>query len=155
MAVLAGAALAMSEPEFAHGLLTVTVEPTAWLPALEWARDELDCSVFDFLRGVDALDADLRGIRVVAHLHGPSGCHHLLLHTLVPAGAPCLPTATGLFRDADWHERKTHEMFGVIFTGHPGLDPLLLPDGCEGHLRHRDLVAGRVALPRSSSSVWW
>lgn len=140
MAVLAGAALAMVEPEIGHGMLTVTVEPGAWLQALEWARDELGCTFFDFLCGVDAMDADPAGILVVAHLHCPRVCHHLLVRTLAPADEPCLPTATGLFRGANWHERETHEMFGVVFTGHPNLDPLLLSDGFEGRPLRKDFV---------------
>ena len=60
-----------------------------------------------------------------------------------------LPTATGIYRGAAWHERETHEMFGVIFDGHPGLAPLLLPDGFEGHPLRKDFVARRAGAPRS------
>lgn len=148
MAVLAGAALAMSDPQIGRGQLTVTVEPGAWCEALLWARDELGCSFFDFLCGVDELDADPPGISVVAHLHCPQERHHLLMRTLVPADDLRLPTATGLYRGANWHERETHEMFGVIFTGHPNLDPLLLPEGFEGHpLRKEFVLASRVVKP--------
>ncbi|NMH97469.1 NADH-quinone oxidoreductase subunit C [Pseudonocardia sp. K10HN5] len=146
MALLAGAALAVCETAIEHGLLTVSVERAAWLPALEWARDELGCTFFDFLCGVDERDAAPAGISVVAHLHCPRGRHHLLLRTVAPAEDLRLPTATGLFRGANWHERETHEMFGVVFTGHPNLDPLLLPDGFEGHPLRKDFVlASRVA----------
>lgn len=126
MAVLAGAALGMTGPQTPHGKLTVTVERSAWLQAFEWARDELGCSDFEFLCGVDELDADPAGISVVAHLLCPQGRHHLLLRTRVPADDFCLPTATGLYRAADRHELATHERFGLVFTGHPALDPLLL-----------------------------
>jgi hypothetical protein len=70
----------------------------------------------------------------------------LLLRTAVPHEAPVLPTATAVFAGAAWHERETHEMFGVDFTGHPGLTPLLLPDSFEGHPLRKDFVlAARVA----------
>lgn len=114
MALLAGAALSMSEPETGHGVLTVNVEPSAWLQALVWACDELGCSVLDSLHG--ALDAHPAGILVVAHLHCPRVRHHLLLRTLVTAERPCLPTATGLFPGACRHEREAHAMFGMVFT---------------------------------------
>jgi NADH-quinone oxidoreductase subunit C len=57
-----------------------------------------------------------------------------------------LPTATPLFRGAAWAERETHEMFGVVFDGHPGLAPLLLPEGFEGHPLRKDFpLAARAA----------
>ena len=61
---------------------------------------------------------------------------------------PGCATATEVYRGANWHERETHEMFGMIFDGHPNLMPLLLPDGFEGHpLRKEFVLAARVAKP--------
>jgi NADH-quinone oxidoreductase subunit C len=129
--------------EISHGLVTVDVRRGAWLDALSYARDALQCTFFDWLSAVDEQD---EGVRVVTHLYSLSGHHHLLLRTLLPRDDPSLPSATGLFRGANWHERETHEMFGVVFSGHPGLDPLLLPDGFEGHPLRKDFVlASRVA----------
>jgi NADH-quinone oxidoreductase subunit C len=129
--------------EVSHGLLTVDVRPGEWLEALRYARDALDCTFFDWLSAVDELD---EGIRVVAHLYSLAGRHHLLLRTLVPREDLSLPSATGVFRGANWHERETHEMFGVLFSDHPNLDPLLLPDGFEGHPLRKDFIlASRVA----------
>jgi NADH-quinone oxidoreductase subunit C len=126
-----------------QGTVTVLVPPAAWLDALLFARDELGCDFFDWLSAVDELDT---GLAVVAHVYSLAGRHHLLLRTLVAPGSPALPTATGIYRGAAWHERETHEMFGVDFTGHPGLAPLLLPDGFEGHPLRKDFVlSARVA----------
>ncbi|REF37139.1 NADH-quinone oxidoreductase subunit C [Thermasporomyces composti] len=73
---------------------------------------------------------------------------HVLLRTRVPRDAARLPTATTVYAGADWHERETHEMFGIDFDGHPNLVPLLLPDGFEGHpLRKEFVLAARVAKP--------
>jgi NADH-quinone oxidoreductase subunit C len=54
-----------------------------------------------------------------------------------------------IYPGAAWHERETHEMFGVGFTDHPGgLRPLLLPPEFEGHpLRKEFVLAARVAKP--------
>ena len=55
-------------------------------------------------------------------------------------------SAVGVYRGANWHERETYEMFGVVFEGHPDLRPLPLPDGFEGHPLRKDFVlAARVA----------
>ena len=47
-------------------------------------------------------------------------------------------TIIAVFPGADWHERETHEMFGVGFTGHPHLEKLYLPTGFEGHPLRKD-----------------
>jgi NADH-quinone oxidoreductase subunit C len=147
-----GAALAgrYGEParvESAYGQDTVDVPRGSWVDALTAARDELGFSFFDWLTAVDQLDADEDpGFDVVCHLWSLDRREHLLLRTRVPAAEPVLPTATGVFAGASWHERETYEMFGVDFPGHPHLVPLLLPDGFEGHPLRKDFVlAARAA----------
>jgi NADH-quinone oxidoreductase subunit C len=39
-----------------------------------------------------------------------------------------VPTISDIYEGANWHERETKEMFGVLFSGHPYLEPLLLPE---------------------------
>jgi NADH-quinone oxidoreductase subunit C len=129
--------------EVTDGLLTVDVPHPDWLPALQTARDDAGCDFFDWLSAVDELDD---GFRVVAHLYSLRDRHHLLLRTLVDRERPAVPSAVELFRGAAWHERETHEMFGIDFPGHPNLVPLLLPDGFEGNPLRKDFVlASRVA----------
>jgi hypothetical protein len=77
---------------------------------------------------------------------GPARVRRLLLRTTVPYESAAVPTATGVYPGAAWHERETHEMFGVDFPGHPGLAKLLLPEEFEGHPLRKDFVlAARVA----------
>jgi NADH-quinone oxidoreductase subunit C len=123
--------------------LTVKVPRQDWLAALAFARDVAGCDFFDWLTAVDEQD---QGFAVVAHLYSIDSGLHLLARTLVPREDPALPSATGLFRGAGWAERETHEMFGVVFDDHPGLTPLLLPDGFEGHPLRKDFpLAARAA----------
>jgi NADH-quinone oxidoreductase subunit C len=132
----------------AYGLLTVDVSPEAWINALEIARAALGCTYFDWL---SAVDEPGEGFRICAHLVAVpqaegAAVQRLVLRTTVPHDAPALPTATSVYAGAAWHERETHEMFGIDFTGHPNLIPLLLPDGFEGHPLRKDFVlAARVA----------
>ncbi|WP_279578948.1 NADH-quinone oxidoreductase subunit C [Fodinicola feengrottensis] len=135
-----------------HGLLVLDVEPKQWIEALTYARDDLGCTYFDWLSAVDELE---NGLSVRAHLWSRTRRHHLLVRTLLPPGWPVLPTASGIFRGANWHERETHEMFGVRFDGHPYPRPLLLPDGfrrlsAEEELRAR-LPSGQT-MARSGGS---
>ncbi|CAM5472766.1 NADH-quinone oxidoreductase subunit C [Streptomyces microflavus] len=131
--------------ESAYDLLTVDVPATEWITALRTARDELGCSYFDWLSAVDEPGT---GFRVCAHVAALGGgtVRRLMLRTTVPHDAAVLPSAIDVYAGAAWHERETHEMFGVTFEGHPDLAPLLLPEGFEGHPLRKDFVlAARVA----------
>ncbi|MEV7182965.1 NADH-quinone oxidoreductase subunit C [Kitasatospora sp. NPDC093102] len=129
----------------AYGLITVDVPAENWIEALTNARDVLGLGFFDWLSAVDEL---AEGFSVVAHLAGVEapGVRHLALRTRVPRDRAALPTAVPVYAGAAWHERETHEMFGIDFPGHPYLATLLLPDGFEGHpLRKEFVLAARVA----------
>ncbi|MFR0359057.1 NADH-quinone oxidoreductase subunit C [Streptomyces sediminimaris] len=129
--------------EESYEVLTVDVPPASWLTALEAARDRLSCTYFDWLSAVDEPGT---GFRVAAHVVSLSPVRRLLVRTTVPHEAPTLPSAVGVYAGAAWHERETHEMFGVGFEGHPALDHLLLPETFEGHPLRKDFVlAARVA----------
>ncbi|MGW6691917.1 NADH-quinone oxidoreductase subunit C, partial [Streptomyces sp. NPDC054961] len=130
---------------FSYALLTVDVPTASWIPALEIARDKLGCTYFDWLSAVDEPGT---GFRVCAHVVSLENhrVRRLLLRTTVPHTAPSLPSAVPVYAGAEWHERETFEMFGVVFTDHPNLVPLLLPENFEGHPLRKDFVlAARVA----------
>ncbi|MGV9632250.1 NADH-quinone oxidoreductase subunit C, partial [Streptomyces sp. NPDC003487] len=129
--------------EESYDVLTVDVPPESWLAALRTARDRLGCTYFDWLSAVDEPGV---GFRVAAHVAALGPVRRLLVRTTVPHEAPVLPSAVDVYAGAAWHERETHEMFGVAFEGHPALDHLLLPENFEGHPLRKDFVlAARVA----------
>jgi len=124
---------------------TVDVPVEGWPAAARALRDdpELALDFFDWLSAVDELD---EGFGIVAHLWSTRRRHGLLLRTRVGRAAPSVPSIVEVYPGAAWHERETHEMFGVDFPGHPGLVPLLLPPEFEGHpLRKEFVLASRVA----------
>jgi len=134
-------------PDAGFGPPTVDVERAAWKGALLTARDRLGCGFFDFLTAVDSLD---EGFSVVAHVASPHVGHveTVLLRTQVTRDDPEVACVCDIYAGAGWHERETHEMFGIGFVGHDHLDTLLLPDGFEGNPLRKDFVlASRVAKP--------
>ncbi|MGW2815335.1 NADH-quinone oxidoreductase subunit C [Streptomyces sp. NPDC001415] len=136
---------AQATAEEAYGLLTVDVPADSWIAALLIARDSLGCTYFDWLSAVDEPGT---GFRVCAHVValGDGRVRRLLLRTTVPHAAAVLPSAIDVYAGAAWHERETHEMFGIDFSNHPHLVPLLLPENFEGHPLRKDFVlAARVA----------
>jgi NADH-quinone oxidoreductase subunit C len=131
------------------------VDLAEWGAALSAAREE-GFDFFDWLSAVDQMDdAEAPGFDVVCHLidtgsTGTGALRRVLLRTRVGEGQT-VPSITALWAGAAWHERETHEMFGIGFDGFEdgtgqGLRPLLLPEGFEGTpLRKSFVLASRVS----------
>ena len=105
---------------------------------------------FDFLNCVTGVDYPAQGaladhapqdkIAVVYHLFSYTHRHTLVLRTFLPRAEPRVPTVSHLWPVADWHERETYDLLGVIFTGHPDLRRIMLPEEFEGHPLLKDYV---------------
>lgn len=129
----------------AYAVVTADVDRAAWVDAVLAVRDdpELDGTFFDVLLAVDEHPA---GFDVVVRLWSVRHRHGMHLRTRCPREDPRIPSLTGVFAGAEWHEREAAEMFGIAFENHPGLAPLLLPDGFVGHpLRKERVLAARSA----------
>jgi len=148
----------VTEPAAAtDGVVVERLEVPAadWVGAVTEARDA-GFGFFDWLTAVDqADDADAPGLDVVCHLmdvRTSKPLRRIIVRTRVPEGQ-ALASITGVFRGAAWHERETHEMFGLDFDGFDdgtglGLRPLLLPDGFDGTpLRKSFVLAARASKP--------
>ena len=72
------------------------------------------------------------------HLFSTTKHHRLRLKVLLNEDDVHVPTVTGVWRTANWHERETYDLFGVIFDGHPDLRRILLPDDWEGYALRKD-----------------
>lgn len=128
-----------------HQRATVDVPSARWWHVVGAAREPagLTCDFFDWLSAVDEL-AD--GFTVVAHLWSTRRRHGVLVRTRIPRENPVVESVVDLYPGAAWHERETHEMFGIDFDRHPDLRPLLLPPDFEGNpLRKEFVLASRVA----------
>jgi len=131
----------------AYGRVCLDVPPEHWAATAAAVRDDpaLGLTFFDVLGAVDEAP---EGFAVVVHLWSVPRRHGALLRTRLPRDRARVPSLTGVFGGAAWHEREAYEMFGIVFDGHPDLKPLLLPEGFEGHPLRKDFVlASRVVKP--------
>jgi NADH-quinone oxidoreductase subunit C len=92
------------------------------ITGVDWIKEDQLEVIYDFSR----FDFDL--CRVV-------------IRTRVPRSKPIVPTITGIYAGANWHERETHDFFGIKFEGHPHLIPLLLPEDADYHPLLKDFKA--------------
>jgi NADH-quinone oxidoreductase subunit C len=96
---------------------------------------------FNFLADLCAAD---RGpeeeprFEVNYHLFSITKHHRLRLKVLLNDDDTHVPTVTGVWRTANWHERETFDLMGIIFDDHPDLRRILLPDEWEGHALRKD-----------------
>ncbi len=65
---------------------------------------------------------------------------HLVVRCRVPRDNPELATISPIFQGANWHERETHDFFGIRFLGHPNLTPFLLPEDATYHPLRKDFI---------------
>jgi len=72
------------------------------------------------------------------HLFSTTKHHRLRLKVLLNEDDAHVPTVTGIWRTANWHERETFDLFGVFFDSHPDLRRILLPDDWQGYALRKD-----------------
>lgn len=140
------AALQREHSHWVTEIIEAFGEVTAVVPRLHIAdvcthlKGNPDAS-FDFLADICGVD---RGVEeeprfeVNYHLFSITKHHRLRLKVLLNEEDAHVPTVTGVWRTANWHERETFDLFGVTFDGHPDLRRILLPDDWQGHALRKD-----------------
>jgi NADH-quinone oxidoreductase subunit C len=140
------------EAEFGEsfGQRVVRVPRDDLVPFAEAARDAGFVMFID-LCGVDYLHRDPR-FEVVVELLSLAPPDRLRILVGVPGDDPTVPSITGVFAGADFYERETFDLFGIVFDGHPDLTRLLLPDDWEGHPLRKDAPVGSVPVQFKGSN---
>ncbi len=85
----------------------------------------------------------------------PNQSADLRIRTFIDGDPPRIDSAHDIFPPANWEERETYDMFGIVFTGHPGLTRILMPDDWVGHPLRRDYpVGGEVVEFSEEHEIW-
>lgn len=134
----------------------IEVRPDGLVEVCQYLKHEPDLK-FELLNCITAVDyyepdpkkAAKAGfaphLELVYHLSSVSKKHSLVLKVMlprwkgdVPGQLPEVPSVSGVWRTADWHEREVYDLSGVYFVGHPHLRRILCPEDWEGHPLRKD-----------------
>ncbi len=134
----------------------IEVSPQVLVPVCRYLRDEPDLrfNMLNCISGVDYFEPDPKKaakvdwqphLEVVYHLWSLPHKTSLVLKVMLPrwkndqpGELPEVPTVSGIWRTADWHEREVYDLFGVRFVGHPDLRRILCPEDWVGYPLRKD-----------------
>ncbi len=102
--------------------------------------------------GVDYLGSERR-LHSVAHLTSMTYRRRVRLEVAVSVDDPHLPSLTGLYPTADWQERETFDLFGIVYDGHPALTRILMPDDWDGHPQRKDYPLGGIPVQYKGATI--
>jgi NADH-quinone oxidoreductase subunit C len=136
----------ISDPAEFRGEATVLVADASRIAEVcAFAKQSLGFSMLLDVCSIDNYGEDPRWT-VVYHLYNLDQRAHLRLKTAVSEEKSELPTVTGVWRTADWHEREAYDMMGIRFAGHPDLRRILMWDGYPYFPLRKDFpLAGKPA----------
>lgn len=134
----------------------IEVSPDGLVQVCRYLRDDANMR-FDMCNCITAVDyfiadpakAKKAGfdphLEVVYHLSSTVKKHTLVVKVMlprwkddVPGELPQVPTVSGVWRTADWHEREVYDLSGVDFVGHPDLRRILCPEDWVGYPLRKD-----------------
>ena len=140
-----------------RGDLAVTLKREELANVARFLRDEpsLRYSLLENLCGVDYLGRTPR-FEVVAHLTSMELLHRVCLKAGAPEDDPWVPSLTPLFPTANYQERETWDLMGIVFRGHPSLVRILMPDDWVGHPQRKDHPLGyeQVAFTFNQDQIY-
>lgn len=122
----------------ADGVEMLELEVKDLVHACELLKDSPEAN-FDFLVLISSTDMK-KGYQSIYTLHSTKTKKSLRIKVTTPKDNPLVPTISHLWSTADWFERESYDMIGIIYTGHPNLKRILNPENWEGHPLRKDYI---------------
>jgi NADH-quinone oxidoreductase subunit C len=120
-----------------RGELTLEIAPERIVEVCRFLKDDQKFVRISTVTAVDWYPEEPR-FDVVYHLHSPERNERLRLKCRLPGENPEIDSVTVVWRGANWYERETFDLFGIIFRNHPNLKRIMLPEDWEGHPLRKD-----------------
>ncbi len=136
-----------------RGELTAIVPKERIVELCRFLKDDEELR-FDLLADLCGIDMNTpeNQFGVIYNLYSLKNKHRIRLKTFTTGEDPKVPTVTGVWTTANWHERETFDMFGIVFEGHPDLRRMYMPDEFEHFPLRKDFplmgIPGSLELPK-------
>ena len=131
----------------------VTIAKNAIVDVCTFVRDNTFCP-FPLCEDVFGIDQDRRRDRFEVNYHFISIEKHVRIHLKVKADEDdaVVPSITSVFPSANWPEREAFDMYGIVFSGHPDLRRMYMPEAFEHYPLRKDFplmgIPGSLPLPK-------
>ena len=138
---------AIRSSRVAYGELTLEANASEIAKVLRFLRDDPECRFVCFIDicGADYPEREFR-FDVVYHLLSPYKNWRIRVKVQTDEDTP-VPSVIDVFPAANWFERETFDLFGVLFAGHPDLRRILTDYGFSGHPLRKDFpLTGHVEV---------
>jgi NADH-quinone oxidoreductase subunit C len=134
--------------------LTLHIAREHLLPLVQTMRDA-DGLRFELLSGVSGVDylGTKHRLHSVYHLTSMTYRRRVRLEVAVSLEDPHVPSVTSVYPTADWQERETYDMFGIVYDGHPALTRILMPDDWDGHPQRKDYPLGGIPVQYKGATI--
>lgn len=136
-----------------RGELTIIVPKERIVEVCRFLKEDNELR-FELLADMCGIDMQTSSKRygVIYNLFSFAGNSRVRLKTFTEEENPKVPTVTGVWGTANWHEREAFDMFGIIFEGHPDLRRIYMPDEFQYHPLRKDFplmgIRGSLDLPK-------
>jgi NADH-quinone oxidoreductase subunit C len=127
----------LADAKFDRGELTVVVPAEHIVAVGQLLKSKQEYIRLSTVTAVDFYPAEPR-FEVVYHLHSLARNTRLRVKCKLPGAQPEIDSLTGVWRSANWYERETFDLFGVVFRNHPDLTRIMMPDDWEGYPMRKD-----------------
>ena len=125
-----------------HDMIVIDADAAHLVDVARTVRDDptTRCDFYSINAGVDMGDGELRSVTFV---RGVGTRVYVMLRTRCTEMDPRVPSLAGVWEGANWAERETYDMFGIVFDGHPDLRRVFLEETFPGHPLRKSFMPPR------------
>ena len=136
-----------------RGELTLFIKAARLVDVAKILRDQLRFEMCVGVNGIHFPEETSRELHSVYSLLSITRNQRIRLEVCVSIKDPHIPSVVDVWAGANWHERETYDMFGIIFDNHPGLTRILMPDDWAGFPQRKDYPLGGIEIEYKGATV--